>query len=55
MRDAFHEQLKGINDWIVEMANLVETAVDESTTALLEADVRRAEQLLTADAEIDRL
>lgn len=55
MRDAFHEQLEGINDRIVEMANLVEVAVEEATAALLEADARRAEHVITADVEIDRL
>ncbi len=55
MREAFHEQLQHLNDRLVQMAGLVETAVRESTAALLEADVRRAERVIAADTEIDRL
>ena len=55
MRDAFHEQLQHLNDRLVEMANLVEVAVREGTAALLEADARRAERVIAADAQIDRL
>ncbi len=55
MRDAFHEQLQHLNDRLVQMAGLVETAVREGTAALLEADARRAERVIAADAEIDRL
>ncbi|MFD2078695.1 phosphate transport system protein [Actinopolymorpha cephalotaxi] len=55
MRDAFHEQLQHLTDRMVEMANLVEVAVREGTGALLEADARRAERVIAADAQIDRL
>ncbi|WP_020578982.1 phosphate signaling complex protein PhoU [Actinopolymorpha alba] len=55
MRDAFHEQLEHLNDRLVEMANLVEVAVREGTAALLDADARRAERVIAADAQIDRL
>jgi phosphate transport system protein len=55
MRDAFHDQLQHLNDRLVQMAGLVETAVREGTAALLEADARRAERVIAADAEIDRL
>jgi phosphate transport system protein len=55
MRDAFHEQLQHLNDRLVEMANLVEVAVREGTAALLDADARRAERVIAADAQIDRL
>jgi phosphate transport system protein len=55
MREAFHEQLQDLNDRLVQMAGLVETAVREGTAALLEADVRKAERVIAADAEIDRL
>ena len=55
MRDAFHEQLQHLNDRLVQMAGLVEDAVREGTIALLEADARRAERVIAADAEIDRL
>jgi phosphate transport system protein len=55
MREAFHEQLQHLNDRLVQMAGLVETAVHEGTAALLEADARKAEKVIAADAEIDRL
>ncbi|MEQ7127046.1 phosphate signaling complex protein PhoU [Actinopolymorpha sp. B11F2] len=55
MREAFHEQLQHLNDRLVQMAGLVETAVREGTAALLEADARKAEKVIAADTEIDRL
>lgn len=54
MRDAFHDQLQHINDVLVEMTNLVGTAVEEATRALLDADVQLAERVISNDADIDR-
>jgi phosphate transport system protein len=54
-RHVFHEQLDAVCDRIAAMAKLVETAVEDSTTALLSSDARLAEQVITADLEIDRM
>jgi phosphate transport system protein len=55
MRDAFHEQLQQLNSTLVEMSKLVRSAVHDGTEALLNADARLAEQVIAADAEVDRL
>jgi phosphate transport system protein len=55
MREAFHERLQHLNDRLVQRAGLVEAAVHDGTAALLEADVRKAEKVIAADGEIDRL
>lgn len=54
-RHAFHDQLDVVGERISAMAKLVETAVEQATTAILEGDVRLAERVITADVEIDRM
>lgn len=55
MRDAYHEQLDGISDSLVEMTRLVDGAVARATQALLDADLTLAESVIRADATIDAL
>lgn len=55
MRDAFHEDLDRISDQLVEMTRLVASAMNRSTTALLDADLELAEGVISADVEIDTL
>lgn len=55
MRDAYSDQLDSIRDDLVDMARLVRSAVTEGTTALLEGDAQRAEQVISNDATIDAL
>ena len=55
MRDAFSDQLDSIRDDLVAMARLVRQALTEGTTALLEGDGQRAEQVISNDAAIDAL
>ncbi len=55
MRDAFSTQLDSIRDDLVAMARLVREALTEGTTALLEGDAQRAEQVISNDAAIDAL
>ncbi|GAB3661989.1 phosphate signaling complex protein PhoU [Nocardioides korecus] len=55
MRDAFSDQLDSIRDDLVAMARLVREALTEGTTALLEGDGQRAEQVISNDAAIDAL
>jgi phosphate transport system protein len=54
MREAFHEQLDGVFDDLVAICHRVETAVRLATEALLSGDAEIAEQVISADAEIDR-
>ena len=55
MRDAFHEDLDRISDQLVEMTRLAGSAMARATTALLDADVRLAESVIDADAQIDEM
>ena len=55
MRDAYHDELDGISASLVEMTNLVGSAMSRATTALLDADLHIAETVITADEQIDAL
>ncbi|HEU4947968.1 MAG TPA: phosphate signaling complex protein PhoU [Kribbella sp.] len=53
MRDTYHEQLNDILAELESMTRTVSTAVRRSTTALLQADIRQAEEVIAADIELD--
>jgi phosphate transport system protein len=55
MRDAYHEELASIGDGLVEMANLVGSAMGRATSALLDADLQLAESVISAHAKVDGL
>jgi phosphate transport system protein len=55
MRDAYHDDLDAISDSMVEMTNLVGSAMSRATTALLDADLQMAETVITADEHVDQL
>jgi phosphate transport system protein len=55
MRDTFHDELDQIGTALVEMTNLVGSAMSRATTALLDADLQLAESVIAADAGIDDL
>ncbi|MCA0295864.1 MAG: phosphate signaling complex protein PhoU [Actinobacteria bacterium] len=55
MRDNYHESLQSVVTDLVGMSEAVQVAVRDATRALLEADLAIAEQVITADAGIDRL
>ena len=55
MRDAYADQLDSIRDDLVVMAQLVRAAVGRATTALLEGDAKLAEEVISADDQIDAL
>ncbi len=54
MREAFHEQLDTMFRDLAGICESVETAVRLATEALLNGDPSIAEQVISADAEIDR-
>ncbi|MFC5175746.1 phosphate signaling complex protein PhoU [Nocardioides taihuensis] len=54
MREAFHEQLDGVFDDLAGICRSVETAVRLATQALLSGDAAIAEQVISADADIDK-
>ena len=53
MRDSYREQLDDILADLVQMSQVVSSAVRSSTTALLEADIHLAEQVIGDDAKLD--
>ena len=55
MREAYHEQLEQLAEQQCRMCELVGTAMRHATTALLEADLALAEQVISDDAQIDDL
>ncbi|MEU0968141.1 phosphate signaling complex protein PhoU [Streptomyces sp. NPDC005917] len=55
MRETYHEELASISDGLVEMANLVGSAIGLATTALLDADLQLAESVIAADEKVDDL
>ncbi|MCX5604765.1 phosphate signaling complex protein PhoU [Streptomyces phaeochromogenes] len=55
MRDQYHEELESITDGLVEMANLVGSAIGRATAALLDADLQLAENVISGDERVDDL
>ena len=55
MRDNYHDSLESVVTDLVAMSEAVQVAVREATTALLDADLATAEQVITDDAKIDEL
>jgi phosphate transport system protein len=53
MRDSYREQLDDVLTDLVHMAQVVSSAVRSATTALLEADIHLAEQVIGDDELID--
>jgi phosphate transport system protein len=54
MREVFHDQLESIFDDLAAICSQVEGAVSRATEALLKGDTELAEQVISADVEIDR-
>ena len=55
MRDSYREQLDDILADLVQMCQAVSAAVRSSTTALLEAEIHLAEQVITEDHKLDEM
>ena len=55
MRKTFHGELDQIGRMLVDMSEAVAVAMDEATSALLDADLSLAEKVISKDAEVDRL
>jgi phosphate transport system protein len=55
VRDVFHEELESIHESLIEMTNLVASAMARATTALLDADLQLAENVISADETVDLL
>jgi phosphate transport system protein len=55
MRDSYREQLDDILADLVQMCQVVSAAVRSSTTALLEAEIHLAEQVIADDQKLDEM
>ena len=55
MRYAFHEELDAIQATLVTMGEMVATAMSRSSEALLKADVKLAEQVISEDEKLDTI
>lgn len=53
MREVFHQSLEDVQSRLVEIADLVGTAIDKATRAFATSDVTLAEEVITDDALID--
>ena len=53
MRDAYHEELDNLSVALVDLGNLVGSAIGRATTALLDADLGLAESVIEGDHTID--
>lgn len=55
MREVFQQELREVQTRLVEIAELVEVAIQQATTAFGSSDVALAEQVLDSSEQIDRL
>ena len=55
MRDIYHDELDVIGAKVIEMTKLVASMMDQSTRALLDADLATADRALADDVKIDAL
>jgi phosphate transport system protein len=55
MREAYHKELESINEALVEIANLVGSAMGRATGALLDTDLQLAEQVISTEERIEEL
>jgi phosphate transport system protein len=53
MREAFTAELDAISDDLVHLTRLVGSAMNRATQSLLDADLRLAEEVIAADAQVD--
>ena len=55
MPNRFDRQLEELNEMLIHMGELCETAIEEATGALEGHDIARAKAVITADSEIDQM
>ncbi len=55
MRDSYHQELDGLTERLVEMTRLVRLAMAQASAALLDPDLRLAEDVISADDQVDKL
>ena len=53
MRNRFDRQLERLNDEMIEMGSMIETAIETAVSALVTQDVEKAKAAIKADDDID--
>lgn len=53
MRDTFHDELDQIGTELVDMSRMVASAMSRATSALLDADIALAEEVISDDERVD--
>lgn len=55
MRSRFDEQLDFLNEDLIEMGNIIESAIEIALTALVEKDIVLAKRVVENDSEVDEM
>src|SRR5690606_41039075 len=55
MRDTYHEELDALSDRLIEMTRLARHAIARDTTALLDADLDAAQEVISGDEKLNTL
>jgi phosphate transport system protein len=55
VRDVYHEELATLSGRLVEMTRLVRLAIAQASAALLDADLRLAEEVISGDVQVDKI
>ncbi|MET9047445.1 phosphate signaling complex protein PhoU [Streptomyces sp. NPDC003631] len=53
MRASYHKELEAISQALIEMANLVGSAMSRATSALLEAELQQAESVISSSTRVE--
>ncbi len=53
IRSVFQEELDGVSQSLVDLTTMVSDSINRATVALLEADLKVAEEVITSDEKID--
>ena len=53
IRSVFQDELDGVSQSLVDLSNMVSESIKKATHALLESDLKGAEEVITSDEKID--
>jgi len=53
IRSAFQDELDGVSQSLLDLSNMVSESINKATHALIDSDLKVAEEVITADEKID--
>jgi phosphate transport system protein len=53
IRSVFQEELDGVSQSLVDLSNMVSESINKATHALIDAELKMAEEVISADENID--